>query len=64
MLADSLIIGTGSLDEYFFIYNFIKLNSFADPEPGPGAFLILDPGSGIGFSGSRIPDLKPIFLIA
>ncbi len=25
---------------------------------------ILDPGSGIGFSGSRIPDPKPIFLRA
>jgi hypothetical protein len=25
-------------------------------DPGSGAFLTLDPGSGIGFSGSRIPN--------
>ncbi len=39
--------------------------SVADPDPGSGAFLTLDPdpGSEIGFfSGSRIPDLNPIFL--
>ncbi len=32
-------------------------------ESGSGAFFTLDPGSGIGFSGSlsRIPDPKPIF---
>jgi hypothetical protein len=64
MLAESIIIGTRSLDEYFFIYSFIKLNSVAVPDPGSGAFLTLDPGSGIGISESRIPDPKPIFLIA
>ncbi len=44
-------------------------NSVADPDPGSGvwvpgsgAFLTLDPGSGIGFF--RIPDPKPVFLIA
>jgi hypothetical protein len=32
--------------------------SVADPDPGSGAFLTLDLGSGIGFvSGSPIPDL-------
>ncbi len=32
-------------------------------ESGSGAFFTLDPGSGIGFSGSlsRIPDPKPLF---
>jgi hypothetical protein len=29
--------------------------SVADPDPGSGAILTLDPGSGMGFS--RIPDL-------
>jgi hypothetical protein len=32
-----------------------KKSSVADPYPGSGAFLTLDPGSGIGFF--RIPDL-------
>jgi hypothetical protein len=31
-------------------------SSVADPDPGFGAFLPLDPGSGIGFF--RIPDLE------
>jgi len=34
--------------------------SVADPDPGFGAFLTLDPGSGIGF----LPDPKLIFLRA
>jgi hypothetical protein len=33
--------------------------SVADPDPGSGAFLT--PGSGIGFSGSWIPDPNPYF---
>ncbi len=32
-------------------------NSVADPDPGSGAFLTLDPGSGIGFF--QIPDPEP-----
>ncbi len=36
--------------------------SVADPDPGSGAFLTLDSGTGIGFF--RIPDPKPIFLRA
>ncbi len=35
--------------------------SVADPDPGSGAFLTLDPRSGIDFF--RMPDHKPIFLI-
>jgi hypothetical protein len=45
--------------------------SVADPDmdPGYGAFLTLDTGPGIGFFripdlGYRIPDPRPIFLIA
>jgi hypothetical protein len=38
------------------------ITSVADPDPGSGAFLPLDPGSGMGFF--RIPDPKPIFLRA
>ncbi len=37
-------------------------SSVADPDPGSGAFLTLDPGSGIGFF--RIPDPNFVFLIA
>jgi hypothetical protein len=45
----------------------VQKGSVADPDPGSGAFLT--PGSGIQdpeyvFSGSRIPDPKPIFLRA
>jgi hypothetical protein len=45
-----------------FTYRFMQNCSVADPNPGSGAFLSLDPGSGIVFFG--IPDPKPIFLIA
>jgi hypothetical protein len=43
--------------------------SIGCPDPGSGAFLSLDLGSGIGFfripnPGSRIPNPKPIFLRA
>ncbi len=37
------------------------VNSVADPDPGSGAFFF-DPGSGKSFL--RIPDPKPIFLLA
>ncbi len=40
----------------------LVFTSVADPDPGSGAFLPLDPGSGIGFF--RFPDPKPIFLRA
>ncbi len=33
----------------------------ADPEFGIRAFLTMDAGSGLGFSGSQIPDPEPIF---
>jgi hypothetical protein len=33
-----------------------KKSSVADPDPGSGAFLTPEPGSGIGFSGSRNSD--------
>jgi hypothetical protein len=38
------------------------ISSFADPDPGSGAFLTPDPGSEIGFSGFQILDPKPIYL--
>jgi hypothetical protein len=42
------------------------VSSVADPDPRSGAFFTLDPGSGMCFPdpGSRIPNPKPVFLIA
>jgi hypothetical protein len=62
---------TSTTDEEFstelYSHSFLAVTSVADPDPGSSAFFTLDPGSGIVFfpdTGSRIPDPKPIFLIA